>query len=374
MRSLTGNRNQLVSLGILIALALTTSCEKQAHENTVAQQQYTIGAILPLTGALAFLGEPERNALLLAEKDAKEKGYRVALRIEDSRGSATDGVAAANRLLAGRAHALIVSTTGVSRAVLPVATQAATVVFTQCMDPTITSEGPHVFRLFPDYRQEQALTVEYLKSKSYSRIALLWANSSGVKPEAEALKDYAKQSGLSIVAEETFELSATDFRNQLRKLHGAKPDVLVALGYGQTYPPLLKQIRELDLDIPVVGNVALEQEGAVGEGVDVLEGVVFPSLSVGQQSAQIQKFRERYASIYGKYPGGFLDYPYFYDVYMILAEVLARGGGDSEKTRAYLAAHTFQGISGEIQFSSSGDAFPKLGLGVYRDGRVQPVE
>lgn len=363
-------RNLLIAISMVIALAAVSF---QCSRNPTPAKEIKIGAILPLTGPLASLGEPERNALLLAVEDAKQNGIPINLLIEDSKGSAPDGVSAMNKLIAQGVKAVIVSTTGINRAVLPVADQNKILIFTQCMDPTITSESKYAFRIFPNYIEEQKLTVDYMKNKGYRKVALYSANNAGIKPESDAFKRLAAESGLQVIFDETFEMTQNDFKNVMLKIKSQPPDVILVLGYGQNYPPILKQLKELNINTPTVGNVALEQEGATQAGTENFEGVVFPSFSAGQQNEAINQFRTRYYSRYGKYPGGFLDYPYFYDSLMIVGKVLNSENGDTEKIINTLNNETFKGLSGDLRFSSDGDAFPPLALAVYRSGKVEPV-
>jgi branched-chain amino acid transport system substrate-binding protein len=363
--------NLLVAIFFVSLLVLLGS---QCSPKPTASKEVTIGAILPLTGALASLGEPERNALLLAVEDAKQSGVPINLIVEDSKGSAPDGVAAMNKLIAQGVKAVIVSATGINRAVLPVADQNKILIFTQCMDPTITSESKYAFRIFPNYVEEQKLTVEFLKNKGYRRVGLYSANNAGIKPESDAFKRFAAEAGVQIVFDETFEMTQNDFKNVLLRVKSQPPDAILILGYGQNYPPILKQIKELNINTPVIGNVALEQESATQGGTENFEGVVFPSFSAGQQNGAINNFRSRYFERYGKYPGGFLDYPYFYDALMVMGQVLNKENGDVERAVSALNDQSFKGLSGDLKFSTDGDAFPPLALAVYRAGKVEPLQ
>ena len=346
---------------------LISSCAKKEPETI------KIGAILPLTGNLAFLGEPERNSLILAQEDIKKENKLINLIIEDSKGSATHGISAMNKLVAQGVKAVIVSTTGINRAVLPIVKQNEIIIFTQCMDPTITAESKYAFRIFPNYVTEQQLTVNYMKNEGYKKIALYFANSAGIKPEADAFKDISSKNGLKLIFEDTFEIGQKDFRSVLFKIKNLSPDALLILAYGDSYPPIFKQIRELNVKIPIVGNVAMEQAGATKFGTDIYEEAVFPSFSVAQENEQIKNFRNRYYEKFGTYPGGFLDYPYFYDTLKIISEVLNFSHNNVENARAILQNQTFEGMSGEIKFSADGDFAPPLTMAIYHSGKVEPI-
>ena len=344
-----------------------------AYVDANEKQVVKIGAILPLTGNLAFLGEPERNALILANEDLKKANIPVELIIEDSKGTATDGIAAVNKLIAQGVSAVVVSTTGINLAVLPIAKQHNIIIFTQCMAPSITSENKYAFRIFPNYVTEQQITAKYMQKKAYKTAALYYANSAGIKPEADSFKTLANDFGIKIIFEDTFDVGQKDFKSSLFKIKQARPDVILILAYGDSYPPMFKQLKELKINIPIVGNVALEQLGATQLGTKIYEGAAFPSFSVAQRSTGIIEFRKRYYKQFGSYPGGFLDYPYFYDVVRILGDTLQTAQGDTDKAQGILHTQTFKGITGEIKFSEVGDFSPPLAMGVYRSGKVVPA-
>jgi len=343
---------------------------KKAPEEKVIK----IGAILPLTGNIGSLGEPERNALLLALEDVQNFGKKVLLQIEDSRGNSKDGISAMNKLLAQGVRFFIVSTTGVSRAIQPIASKNHVITFAQCMDPSITSESKYIFRIFPNYLQEQEALVKYMSKVKIKKVALYYANSAGIKPEADAFRKLASKAGLKIVYEGAFEIGQTNFRNELSKIKNIQMDALLILAYGNSYPPLMKQIREMKFNVPIFGNVALEQEKAVEMGTEIYEGVIFPSLTaIRSEFNRVEDFKKRYFRRFGRYPGGFLDYAYFYDAFRVIVRVAEESEGNPDKAVNLLLSLKFRGITGLIKFSPQGDASLSLRLVKYHNGKVVPL-
>jgi len=368
---------------IIFAFVFIQFHNKDQEEKTIkkvelkasSQQKIKIAAILPLTGTLSFLGEPERNALLMALDDVLKKGKHVELLIDDSKGKAKDGIAAMNKLLAQGVNFFIVSTTGINRSVQSIVEREHVINFAECMDPVITSESKYIFRIFPNYMQEQRALVNYMYSRGFKEVGLFYANSAGIKPEADAFKKLAAEIGIKVVYTEIFELDQVNFRNELSKIKNRPMDCLLILAYGNSYPSLMKQIREMKINIPILGNVALEQEKAVEGGTKNYEGVVFPSLTAVNLGAnKIGELKERYFKRYEKYPGGFLDYAYFYDTFCILADVAEESRGNPDAAIELLLSRQFHGVSGPIKFSPDGDAHLSIGLMKYENGRVVPVE
>ncbi|HET6328865.1 MAG TPA: ABC transporter substrate-binding protein, partial [Planctomycetaceae bacterium] len=69
------SRGQDVFLGIACAAAVATLVSASPIRAQTAQgEPIKIGAVVSLTGPGAGLGQPERNGMLLAEKDVNDKG------------------------------------------------------------------------------------------------------------------------------------------------------------------------------------------------------------------------------------------------------------------------------------------------------------
>ena len=82
------------SVGIWIALGAVAS--------GAAHADVSVGAVLPLTGASASIGEDQRRGIELAVAQINAKGgvlgQKLAVRIEDSGGSANTALDAARKL------------------------------------------------------------------------------------------------------------------------------------------------------------------------------------------------------------------------------------------------------------------------------------
>lgn len=60
--------------------------------------------------------------------------------------------------------------------------------------------------------------------------------------------------GVQIVATETFADKDTDFSAQLTKIQQAKPDVIVVASLYQEGALIMKKMRELGINVPVIGS------------------------------------------------------------------------------------------------------------------------
>jgi branched-chain amino acid transport system substrate-binding protein len=89
----------IIGLAIIVAIVgiwISTIKEKEP-------KVYKIGAILPLTGNLAILGEPEKNGMSLAEEIINQQGgingRPIKIIFEDSKGQPKEAVSIANKFI-----------------------------------------------------------------------------------------------------------------------------------------------------------------------------------------------------------------------------------------------------------------------------------
>jgi branched-chain amino acid transport system substrate-binding protein len=97
---MSNNGRRLTARGVVIAsvvLLALSGCQKIRTEET-----YQIGAVLPLTGNIAFLGEPVKKAMDMAVQDINGgggiSGKPLEIIYEDSKGDPKAAVTAMNKL------------------------------------------------------------------------------------------------------------------------------------------------------------------------------------------------------------------------------------------------------------------------------------
>ena len=136
----------LIAISFFLIIVAISIYFYQHTKNKTHQNKNTIkiGAILPLTGNLSFMGDYEKNGIILA---ADSLGIDVNL--QDSKGSPSVALNSFFYLKSRtKLNALIISTTGASRAVIPAAKDTNLLIDAYCMDPTITMGKNNVYRLY----------------------------------------------------------------------------------------------------------------------------------------------------------------------------------------------------------------------------------
>ena len=249
--------------GILaIATAVLGMPVTPAH---AANSTITIADVAPFTGADAVLGP-----IYLVGCDAAIQGinshggvmgHKFACKTADTRGDPADAVPAARKLIATTPNlGLVIGCTSDEAAtVVPIFNANKTVSFCMTGQSEFDSvKFPYFFRLVPPDLEEAYAMVAIAKQKGYKKVALAFGNDIGsqafVKPAISAIH----KAGMTVVANETLQLSATTFQTEAQAIVASKPDVILSEALGPADASLLSEIMQLNGGkfIPVIGTAA----------------------------------------------------------------------------------------------------------------------
>ena len=370
------NLSKLLILFVLIfVLTGLLSCKEKQKEPEV----YKIGAILPMTGNLSFLGELEKNGMILAQeiinKEGGIDGKKIEIVFGDSKGIAKEGVSLANKFInINNIKILITSTTGVSFAVEPIATTNKIPLITFCMDPTIQDRSKYIFRLYESMGQEANIILEYFnENKKVKKVAILYVHHAGAEQQ---YNDYFipkfKEMGVEVVFGEPYEFSQKDFKNQIVKIKESKADHLIIIGYGFVYPIIFKELKQYDLlgKFTILGGWGFIAPNKTPP--ELLENVIVAAPKyLFEKNQKAIDFVNVYKNKFGSDPN--FDAAFAYDDIIIITEVIKKVGYDPEKIQEQLATiGSFTGVLGKIEISANGDYKVPMGLGIIQNGKIEP--
>jgi branched-chain amino acid transport system substrate-binding protein len=117
---------------------------------------------------------------------------------------------------------------------------------------------PYFYRLVPPDLSESYAMVAIAKHHGYKRIALAFGNDIGSQTFIAPAIAAIKTAGMTLVANETLDLSATTFRTEAAKIVAAKPDVILTEALGPPEASFLTEVKQLNGGkmIPVIGTSA----------------------------------------------------------------------------------------------------------------------
>lgn len=342
------------------------------------EETYKIGAILPLTGNLAFVGEPQRNAIMLALDEIKQNVSRQEPELEvifgDSKGEPKEGITLANRFISLDNVDLVISTlTRVALPIQPITEKNGVPLFVVSLHPEIVEGGSLTFRVFYNARQEAEKFLEFIKQKRFDRIAILYQKSQEAVQEVEKyLIPGITALGGKVVASEEYEVGQKEFRTPILKINDAEPDLLIVLGFANHFTAIFKAVEQFKLETQILGGLDfLDAKEFVGD--EALDGVVFvaPVFDVAPEWEKGREFVEKYTGRYGSRPS--YNAAYLFDTIMIINEVFGTDGRNASDFRQnLLQLGTYDGVTGAIEILPNGDTNSAIGYATFKEGEVVP--
>lgn len=350
-----------------------------------------VGAILAETGPAAFLGGPESRSLhmLVDETNAKGgiNGNTIDLIVKDSAGSPEKAVSFAKQLIEEDQVFAIIgpSTSGESLNIKKIAEDGKTIMIScSAAELIVNPVAKHVFKTAPSdsYAAQQIFMT--MQKKGIKKIAVLAGNDGFGKAGKEQLAKNAVDFGITIVAEEVYDKSATDLTAIVAKLKAnAEIQAVVNWSIVPAQSILAKNIRQAGWEVPIYqshGFANIKYAEAAGAAA---EGIIFPAsrlliaeaLPAGPQKEMLMKYKTSYESKFNERVSTFGGHTY--DAMTILAKAVAVGGADREKVLA--AMENIKGLIGTAgTFNFSPTDHGGLGLDAFamltvKNGQFVPL-
>jgi len=338
-----------------------------------------ITAVLPMTGPGASLGEYLKNGLELGKEDAEQRfGGKLKIEIEilDSKNLPREGVVALQSALArGRPDAVISAMSSVSHAIVPVVEEQsiATIVTTTAM-ANLPQGTKQVVRVYPTSEDFVAPMAKAMAAK-FDRVAVLYINDDFGDSNQRIFSSMVTAAGKQVVTSEPFEPTEKDFRALLAKVLASPPQAVFVTGYGPAYISVIRQIRELNRDLPLYTEIGFANPAVLDAIGSDAEGINFDGTDLetsDPQTAPAKSFRDRYRQRFGKDPyqvAGFAR-----DSILLLAEAAMRDGRFQKPSKAAITALSpFDGVMGTIQLDKEGESRVRLDLMQRVNGRNMRV-
>jgi branched-chain amino acid transport system substrate-binding protein len=174
------------------------------------------------------------------------------------------------------------------------------------------------------------------------------------------MKNKAGQYGVTLVASEEFQTTATEFGAVFNRTRSAGAQALVVWATGAPAVALTKQYASAGLGIPLVltgaqaSKLFLDPVGAAAEGVVVASsiGVVGQHLPDGKQKQAVDELTTSFQSRHGYPPPQFAQDGYS-AVKLLVAAIEKAGGADRAKIRDALEGLTLLTPNGKYAYSAT---------------------
>lgn len=318
-----------------------------------------IGFVLPLSGDLASLGNGVRDGALLAQRDLRERGVLVDLLFEDNYGALAPSAAIGSRLVAeGGVESLVSIISGVGKVLQPIAASASVVHIGICSDADV-GDGKNSFINYLTAEQGVAKYIEqFSRVLPHGTLGVFALNEAGFERILQELKRQAVGK-IQLTRIERYNRGSNDFRSQLMRMKGSRPDALLLLGLSPEIEMIARQARALQLGIPLT---AIESFGLVSDK-SPFEGQWFIDSAEPSDDFQ-QKYRVQYNREVTPGAG------HAYDSVMLLVGA-ARIGKERDLSLAEALRHisNYKGVVGALTVRQDGVIWSEASVRVIRDGQ-----
>lgn len=332
------SRRGLAGLALAGALAAALPAPAQTSGEPVL-----IGVSGPLTGPQAQYGELWKQGfdLALARINAEGgiNGRPLEYVFEDSQNDPRQSIAIAQKFISDPKIVVEVGdfSSTASMAASPLYQRGGLVQFGFTNShPDFTRTGDYMWSTSISQIQEQQVMADYAIDRlGLKKIAIMHLNTDWGTTAKNLFVEQAKARGVEIVATEGYLPDEKDFRATLTRIKAANPDGILLESYYSDGALVTRQIRELGIDLPVVGVGSiyspdfLEIAGPAAEGMHTV--AYFTPIS---PRPEVQTFIKDFTAKYGREPNNFNAMAY--DTINVLAEVMRRYGTTREDIKSGL--------------------------------------
>ncbi|MCB2227187.1 MAG: ABC transporter substrate-binding protein [Desulfarculaceae bacterium] len=362
-------RSALRGLGAL-ALALLSCLGWGAPASLAAETKpVVIGAVLPMTGAVAAYGQMAWDGVKLAHSMRPTVlGRPVKLVLADNKSDNVEAANAASRLIKkeGAVGILGPATSGRALAVAPLAEDAQTCMISpSATNPLVTQGKQYSFRVCFIDPFQGAKAAEFAYQVLGARKAALIidvAQDYCVGLGGFFMKAFKKLGG-RVVAVTKCSTGDQDFSAQLGTISRSGADLLYLPNYYTEDALVARQAKELGVKMPILCGDGAHAPELIKIGGEAVEGLMFTALfnPVSAANPTAAKFFKLYAQARkeGKVGEAMTAFHALgADSYLALIDAIERAGStEGPKVRAALAdTKGFPGVSGTINIGPDGDA------------------
>ncbi len=256
----------VVIIIIIIAISRGGSSSQKSGD-------FTIGAVLPLSGPSALWGETVKNGIELALTD--KTGIKVLY--EDSKGLPADGISAFSNLQVRGVDLTVSELSAVSVALSKIALEKKIPFFVTLVaasSTAIVNEYTTRYYTDPAHYTGPAFNDPISPVVSAKKIAVLYRNDELGISVRDEIKSLAATKGKEIIYIDSFKPSETDFSTLMSKVKASGADVLI---FVPTTPGeaigIVKTAAQLQIGMPMVEAVQYSQMLAIAHKFQVFHSI-----------------------------------------------------------------------------------------------------
>ncbi|MBI0578202.1 ABC transporter substrate-binding protein [Neobacillus cucumis] len=377
-----------VVASFLVAASVMAGCSSSSSTSGNASSSDSktikIGANLELSGGVASYGQSIKEGIDLAINEINKKGIdgkKLQLVSVDNKSDAAEATNGAIKLITqDKVSAVIGAATSTDTlAQVQIANDNKVPILTPTgTNPTVTVKdgklNDYVFRtcFIDPFQGTVAANFASNELKVKNAAVLIDSSSDYAKGLAASFKDFFKKNGGNVVSEEAYVAKDTDFHATLTRIKAKKPDFVFIPGYYEEVGLIVKQAREIGLNVPMMGADGWDSPKLVEiAGAKALNNTYITNhYSSGDSDTKVQEFVKAFEAKYnGKTPDAFNALGYD-SAYFIADAIKRAGSGDPQKIQKALAeTNNLSLVTGSMKLDKNHDPIKSAVILEYKDGK-----
>lgn len=304
--------------------------------------EIVIGGNLELSGDLASYGSSINDGAKLAITEINEaggiNGKKIRYEVIDNRSANAEAVAAMTKLITEHKAVAVVApaTSGNATAIAELATKNKVPVVTGSGTAETVTVAPngtvneYSFRTCYIDPFQGIVAANFASEELKAKNVAIYSDSSSdyAKGLAASFKTQIEKNGGKVVIHENYVTKDVDFKATLTRIKGSNPDFIFIPGYYEEVGLIVKQARELGLNMPLMGADGWDSPELIElAGKKSLDNTYITNhYSSDDPDTKIQDFVKAFKDEYGSAPNAF--HALGYDTVYLIADAIKRAGDD----------------------------------------------
>jgi len=367
---------KVISVAIVI---LTCFQECNFESNKQNKEVVKLGSILALTGEASSYGDMMKKGMNIALQEINSDStnkftYRIIF--EDSRSTPSGAINAAKKLIEIDKVDMITCITASKNAlsVCPIANENKIIIVDALSSAAKLTEagGKSFFRIMPSDNYSGSYIANWATADGKKRAGIFYANDDWGNGIQNVSKKVFENSGGETYSE-AINLNQNNFRDVLYKMKSFNPDVIFLLTYAPEAGIIVKQSKELGINVEYVGSDNLSAGEFAKDRSEIVEGVKFCLPSPGE-GILYERLNKKYSSLYNENIS--VNSIKSYDVVHLAAYAMENCSHEYDSLYQFLInLKSYKGASGLIEFDNNGDIkFQNYQRMVYKNGKYSIIK
>jgi branched-chain amino acid transport system substrate-binding protein len=367
-------RKVVAAGGLAVALAASVAaCGSDSASSggsagaSTSSKPVVLGVQAPFTGDYAIYGEAYKRGIETwkAQHGGKLEagGHPITVKEIDDGCDVKTGISAFRKNSADLSVLMGPACSSVVEAVKPLAraSQVPVMFLGQAASLTVGQTDGWLFRLTqPDTANAQAFgkyVIEDWKAKWIAKIAVLHDTSVLDKDAAKTWGGLAGPAGMKIVADQSFDLGATDFTSAVLKVKQSGAEAVVIQTYGPEEARIIKQMADLKIKIPIAAGTDTAYPSTIKAAGPAIEGAAFYSDYIaGSDLTALKGFETAFVKLYPDREPENTDYEAWLGMALLSNALEQPGAADSgDALRKALAGAKVDLGGVEQSYAANGD-------------------